>query len=39
MIHASDHPEALKLMRRAYDKLRRHDGSTQLELDPEAEDA
>ena len=39
MIHASDHPEALKLMRRAYDKLRRHDGSTQLELDPEAGDA
>jgi three-Cys-motif partner protein len=38
MIHASDHPEALKLMRRAYDKLRGRDGSTQLEMYPE-EDA
>jgi hypothetical protein len=35
MIHASDHPEAIKLMRRAYDKLRRRDGSKQLTLYPE----
>jgi three-Cys-motif partner protein len=35
MVHASDHPEALKLMRRAYDKLRGRDGSIQLEMYPE----
>jgi three-Cys-motif partner protein len=35
MIHASDHPEALKLMRRSYDKLRGRNGSIQLEMYPE----